>query len=1228
MCKKILFLVSIVLVVRLASTAFAVGDPVSPRALTNRKAGIDVSLSGTNGTDWVVEHTYHDTAIADQLIYLKSNVNISLAHNVRNSIMKRDSTVLPPVIGIDGYDGMPDSGDEGDIHYKIDRDMQCHLYTTKSGSIPSWAPIYSAPFNFDTLTYDGMLAVLGTVGDNGADWGSTPRGSTERFGYGQNDAAGNEWHTLTYWDDDQPVYDSVSEDSHRQGASDGHWVYMCVNPITPVIQFNASGSEQYYTTPLKTYHVPKTWEQTTYLTSGVQIAFINLTNGDPVYWRVDGGEWQEFGSNNLVASEIFTTEDAPSLLEVKAGTAGTVLGRNIIMNPSFPGPNETHGYLLWADETERQAVIYKLANLQPFKISYSSYFLGDWYQQTGQVFEDTRDGWRAGATQASLALSNAFAVAIDGPTVRASFAAVCKKRLLRAARLEAVGVEDDINRATPSKDYLNELGQTLQQFADAGVAYDMLAAHYRDTQDPDGMTPIEEIRIRDGLAEIAKTILQVRANWSYTSGAGDTHWAHGYELAFGIIASAMPTYKTPYFGVSGGDMTTINDLADGNGKYWNPFPDQGVTWYGCATDAGIDTPGHPNVRAPLRSEFQMSDDGYWMGPNNLVGDGDRYVTGPLGSRLVDVKYGGLANAENRVELIEMGGYESPFVDRIHVLDFIRRLKGHTNQLCVTNYIRRRLVAGYIPLSWDSGSKTYSKQEPRAIGSMCAFNNHYEAAPLQSSIDLMTNLLTNINRYYGIEPGSYPPSTEQDRKALYNAYILALCADPGQLNPLGMWPNYAPIIKPTYKHVVKPGEQIYKQIIAMDPDDDLLTVSVSNLPGGALYDSPTRTITWTPGTGDAGVYMVTITADDGTTTTSRPFPIIVKPDAGSGPIPSGPTSVNAMLGPDNEVILFWNAPGGVDVAYYVIYRDGSLHDVVDGSQTSYIDSDVPTGSHTRYHLALYATSGAESSAAAADPAIISIPGPPPEPKQLPVGDFNGDGVVDFEDLKILTDEWLVSDFVLTGLVSRYKFDGDAADSVGGNDGTEVGNPTYSTGLHGQAIGLDGDGDYVNCGNDASFDITGSITLSALIKGTFNSNWDPIISKGFNWQLTRGMSDEAAFFCIGLGSLSGTTNINDDQWHHVAGVYNGSRLYLYVDGGLDASDSASGSLNVSTSNVYIGGSPSQSFNGLIDDVRIYDRALSADEIRILFSGPPTNLVNDFNIDFRDFSVLAEHWLEDAR
>jgi len=336
---------------------------------------------------------------------------------------------------------------------------------------------------------------------------------------------------------------------------------------------------------------------------------------------------------------------------------------------------------------------------------------------------------------------------------------------------------------------------------------------------------------------------------------------------------------------------------------------------------------------------------------------------------VDVKNGGLANAENRIELVEMGGYESPFVSRIHVLDFIRRLKSDTNQLCVTNYIRRRLVAGFIPLSWDSGSKTYSRQDLRAIGSVYAFNNHYEAAPLQSSVDRITELLTYINRYYGFESGEYPSYIDTDRKVFYGAYALALCVEPDALDPHQPEANHVPIVRPTYKHVVKPNEEVYKQIIAMDPDDNSLTVSVSGLPGGASYNSSTRTITWTPGTGDTGVYMVTITADDGTTSKSRPFPIIVKSDAGSGPIPSGPQNLTATLQAGNEVYLDWDAPGGVDVAYYVIYRDGSLHDVVAGTQTDYTDTDaLPDRSHTRYHVALYDTNGGESYATGVSPDV--------------------------------------------------------------------------------------------------------------------------------------------------------------------------------------------------------------------------------------------------------------------
>jgi hypothetical protein len=250
---------------------------------------------------------------------------------------------------------------------------------------------------------------------------------------------------------------------------------------------------------------------------------------------------------------------------------------------------------------------------------------------------------------------------------------------------------------------------------------------------------------------------------------------------------------------------------------------------------------------------------------------------------------------------------------------------------------------------------------------------------------------------------------------------------------------------------------------------------------------------------------------------------------------------------------------------------------------------------------------------------------------PVGDFTGDYVVDFEDINILADDWLASGYdlagpLLTGLVSRYKFDGDANDSVGGNDGTEVGGPTYTAGLNNQAISLDGSDDYVDCGNDSSFNITGSITLSAVIKGTFNNGWDPIIAKGYDWMLSRGMGDGALFFCIGVGSVLGSTNINDNQWHHIAVVYDGSKMLLYVDGEPDGSTVASGSLNVSASNVYIGGGPSASFDGLIEDVFIYNRALPKEQIKQLSGRRPTDLNTDGIVNFMDFARQVQQWLVD--
>jgi hypothetical protein len=334
----------------------------------------------------------------------------------------------------------------------------------------------------------------------------------------------------------------------------------------------------------------------------------------------------------------------------------------------------------------------------------------------------------------------------------------------------------------------------------------------------------------------------------------------------------------------------------------------------------------------------------------------------------------MANAECRVELTEMEGYEDPFLTRLQVFDFIRRIRGdNARQPCVTMYIRRMQMNGFIRLTWNSGTKTYSAQAPRAVGTLFAFNNHYEAASLLSSMSITSQFLSDVNKYYGYEAGTPPSYISEDRKRMFSAYALAMCWDPATITAHVAEPNHAPIVKPLFKHVVHPGEDIYKEVIAMDPDDDALTITVTNLPAGATYTSATREINWTPSGGDAGVHVATITADDGTTTTSRPFPMIVKADAPAGPIPAAPTSVTVSLN-GNDATVSWTAPGGVSVAKYVIYCDGELIAAVDSGTTSYVYYGLQEGTHTRFDVSLLDTTGAESPAVMASSAYVYVPRP--------------------------------------------------------------------------------------------------------------------------------------------------------------------------------------------------------------------------------------------------------------
>jgi len=201
-----------------------------------------------------------------------------------------------------------------------------------------------------------------------------------------------------------------------------------------------------------------------------------------------------------------------------------------------------------------------------------------------------------------------------------------------------------------------------------------------------------------------------------------------------------------------------------------------------------------------------------------------------------------------------------------------------------------------------------------------------------------------------------------------------------------------------------------------------------------------------------------------------------------------------------------------------------------------------------------------------------------------------------------------------LVGHWKLDGNANDSAGSNHGTLIGSPTWVNDPNrGWCLDLDGNGDYVDVGDNPSLTFTEAISVACWINvRKFDRNWNAIVTKGDDWVLARTRDDNRiAFLCLGLTGggwpevYSG--DLNDGDWHHVAGVYDGSKLYLYQDGICADSKSLQGRINRNWSRVLIGENgqaPNRFWNGFIDDVRIYNRSLTAEEIGVLAeSVPPT-------------------------
>ena len=199
----------------------------------------------------------------------------------------------------------------------------------------------------------------------------------------------------------------------------------------------------------------------------------------------------------------------------------------------------------------------------------------------------------------------------------------------------------------------------------------------------------------------------------------------------------------------------------------------------------------------------------------------------------------------------------------------------------------------------------------------------------------------------------------------------------------------------------------------------------------------------------------------------------------------------------------------------------------------------------------------------------------------------------------------------GLVAAWGFNEGAGATVRdssphGNTGTLVNGPAWSSGRTGGALSFDGVDDRVRVNDSASLDLTTAATFEAWVFPTAAlAGWRTIVQKevdAYFFTASGGgpgnrPTSGGTFGGACCAHVAASSALPANTWTHVAATYDGSQLRFYVNGALVASAAAAGSYAVNGSPLWMGGNAvyGEHLRGKLDDVRIYNRALTAAEIQ---------------------------------
>jgi glycerophosphoryl diester phosphodiesterase len=211
----------------------------------------------------------------------------------------------------------------------------------------------------------------------------------------------------------------------------------------------------------------------------------------------------------------------------------------------------------------------------------------------------------------------------------------------------------------------------------------------------------------------------------------------------------------------------------------------------------------------------------------------------------------------------------------------------------------------------------------------------------------------------------------------------------------------------------------------------------------------------------------------------------------------------------------------------------------------------------------------------------------------------------------------SQMLFAELVCHWNFDGNLQDSCKSVCEPNVyGKINFADGISGKCLDLSGNGNNAVILNGSENLLNGldSFTVCLWYKGNLKDNapWAALVSKNGEdnqgWQLRFNNYEGGGCFTVrgvkGEDNCTGYAQIADNAWHHIAGVYDGKFICLYVDGVLEEVAQATGSCTPTESAIVIGAKIARGKNkpyafakGMLDDVRIYNQALAQNQIKEL-------------------------------